>query len=276
MTIHFPDISNHQAGISLSGAAACIAKCSEGTSYRDPYYLGFQDQADSYGIPFAAYHWMNTSDIYAQARFAFDIVGPKTTLMWDCEAEGVSVQRLIDMTSYYRGLGGLAKLVYLPQWFWSGHMGSPDLRPLADAGLFLVSSNYTTYSDDGPGWAPYGGMTPIQWQHTSSQPFNGYNIDFNAYQGTVEELRALWYGGDGDDVTSGYTWEFIESGTRPVKPDTWTPEGYTSVPNNWLGTMIGTIQQDAMATRQMVADLAAKLDALAADVHHGRGSGPSD
>jgi hypothetical protein len=57
-----------------------------------------------------------------------------------------------------RGLGGVCTLVYLPRWYWQGTLGSADLTPLAAAGLHLVSSNYTRYSDDGPGWEPYGGM----------------------------------------------------------------------------------------------------------------------
>jgi hypothetical protein len=50
----------------------------------------------------------------------------------------------------------------------------------------LVSSNYKRYTDEpsGPGWIGYGGMTPTIWQYSSSVPFNGKNIDFNAYRGS--------------------------------------------------------------------------------------------
>ena len=64
----FPDVSNYQAGLSLAGAPACIAKATEGTGFVDHTYPGFKAQAQSMGIPFAAYHWVNTEDVAAQAK----------------------------------------------------------------------------------------------------------------------------------------------------------------------------------------------------------------
>jgi hypothetical protein len=110
--------------------------------------------------------------------------------MWDAEADGSTVPRLVQLTSAFRNLGGNPRLVYLPHWWWQ-QIGSPDLTPLARAGLSLISSDYTSYSDNGPGWTPYGGMTPVIWQYTDAQPFNGQSVDFNAYKGTVDELRVL-------------------------------------------------------------------------------------
>lgn len=195
MTIFFPDVSNYQTGLSLAGAVACIAKASEGTGFTDRAYPNFKAQAQSMGIPFAAYHWLHAADVPGQARHAFSIVGPDVPLMIDDEdsEDGLSINRTLTFVTEYRRLGGTVTLEYLPRWFWSGH-GSPDLRPLADAGLSLISSNYTTYSDTGPGWSPYGGVTPSIWQYTSSQPFNGMNVDFNAFKGTVEQLRTLFTG----------------------------------------------------------------------------------
>ena len=45
------------------------------------------------------------------------------------------------------------------------------------------------------GWAAYGGMTPVQWQYTDAQVFNGKAIDFNAYKGPVQEYVKLISGG---------------------------------------------------------------------------------
>lgn len=205
MTIFFPDVSNHQGAMSLAGAVACIAKATEGTTFKDKYYTHYRDQALAMGIPFAGYHWIHNSDIDAQAHNAFSVVGPNIPLMIDDEDinDGLSVSRTLAFVSAYRALGGTVTLEYLPHWFWEDY-GSPDLRPLGRAGLSLISSNYTTYSDTGPGWAPYGGMTPAIWQYTSTAHFNGVqNVDFNAYKGTVEQLRALFNGqlvpGSGDD-----------------------------------------------------------------------------
>lgn len=195
MTVHFPDVSNHQGALSIAGASACIAKASEGTGFRDARYTWFRNQASSRGIPFAAYHWLHKSDVAAQARNAFAVVGRSVPLMIDDEdtVDGLDVGRTLAFVQAYRGLGGTVSLIYLPRWFWNGH-GRPDLRPLAAAGLALISSHYTAYSDTGPGWAPYGGVTPTIWQYTSSRPWNGQGVDFNAFRGSVDELRAVFQG----------------------------------------------------------------------------------
>ncbi len=197
MTIRFPDVSNFQQGLSLRGAVAAFAKATEGTTITDQSYVTFRTQARQLGIPFAGYHFVNATDINQQAAHAHSVLG-STPAIWDAEVEGATVPRLVALTSAFRRLGGNPRLVYLPHWWWQD-IGSPDLRPLAAAGLALVSSNYTTYSDTGPGWASYGGMAPTIWQYTDQQPFNGQQVDFNAYRGTVDQLRALL--GGGDDVT---------------------------------------------------------------------------
>jgi len=188
--IEFPDVSNHTP-VSLVSAPACIAKATEGTTFTDPFYAWHRGQAQSMGIPFAAYHWVNTADLAAQAAHAFQVVGT-TPMMWDAEAAGATVPRLLELTSRYRALGGVASLVYLPRWWWRDHPGAPDLTPLARAGLALISSDYDNRPPDG--WQAYGGVTPAVWQFTSTRPFNGQLCDFNRYPGTVEQLRALFAG----------------------------------------------------------------------------------
>lgn len=199
-TTFFPDISHYQTGLNLKGAPAVIAKATEGSTFRDPAYAGFTAQAATLGIPFAAYHWLNTVDLAAQAANAF-AVARSTPLMWDCEAAGATVPRILDITTRYRNLGGIATLCYLPRWWWQ-QLGSPDLRPLAAAGLAIVSSNYPAagYTEAGPGWTAYGGVTPTIWQYTSSQPFNGQTVDFNAYRGSVDQLRTLFNHGQEADM----------------------------------------------------------------------------
>lgn len=199
MTIQFPDLS-HYKPVSLDGAVALITKGTQGSSYVDPTFAPFRADAAGRGIPFCGYHWVDTSDITAQAANAWRVMG-STPVMWDAEAAGVTVPRLFDLTARFRALGGKPTLCYLPRWWWRDHMGSPDLRPLAAAGLSLVSSAYpsTGYTEDGVGWQPYGGVTPVIWQWTDAKWFNGQQVDFNAYKGTVEQLRALFNGTEGDD-----------------------------------------------------------------------------
>lgn len=195
MAIHFPDLSHHKQ-VSLDGAVALITKATEGTSFVDPSYAGYRADATRRRIPFCAFHWLHAVDILGQARHAFSVVG-RVPLMVDDEdpTDGLSVARTLAFVKAYRALGGTVTLEYLPRWFWSQH-GSPDLRPLAAAGLSLVSSAYPSsgYSDNGVGWLPYGGVTPAIWQYTNARPFNGALVDFNAFKGSVEELRALFTG----------------------------------------------------------------------------------
>ena len=211
MTLHFADVSNWQQGMSLAGMPAVIAKATEGTGYRDPYYAGYQAQAASMGVPFVGYHYLHHGSIEAQAQLAFTVVGAAVPLMLDVEVvQGEADPTLQDVTQFvaaYRARGGRATLIYLPKWFWSGHWGSPDLRPLAGLGLALISSDYSMpYSDTGPGWAAYGGVAPAIWQYTSSATVNGRpSVDMNAYRGSATELRALFAGSStvGEDDMPG-------------------------------------------------------------------------
>jgi hypothetical protein len=246
MTIYFPDVSNNNGAIDVSAAPALFAKATEGTGFVDGYYAGHRDKAHAMGIPFAGYHYLHHGDIQAQAANAFSVVGPGVPLMMDVEVvEGLPDPQYDDLTAFvqaYRALGGTVTLLYLPEWFWSGHWGSPDLTPLAQGGLALISSNYSGYSDTGAGWQPYGGVTPSIWQYTSTANFGGdANVDMNAYRGTIDELRAL-------------------IGGRPAGGDT---KMYTLVPGpngtTWLcdGMFVREVSEKDVADLRYIASLGA-------------------
>lgn len=198
--ITYPDVSHFQTPLSLAGAVACFAKATEGSDFVDQSYAGFRTQATHLGAVFGAYHYVNNTGIESQAQHAHGVVGA-TPLMWDAEAAGATVARLLALTSAYRALHGIVHLVYLPRWWWST-LGAPDLRPLADAGLALVASRYGEGPNSASGWASYGGMTPSVLQYTDAQMFNGKRVDFNAYRGTLDQFRALITGQDASEMTS--------------------------------------------------------------------------
>jgi GH25 family lysozyme M1 (1,4-beta-N-acetylmuramidase) len=188
MTIFYPDISGWQAGIDLKGALAVGIKATEGTGYTNPDYNRAKGNAHDHGaFPFA-YHFMTEGNAAAQARHCHGVVGD-TPVMIDVEWSALGGNpTLRDTTTFidaFRKLGGTTHLVYLPQWYWE-RQGSPSLKPLSNRHMRLVSSNYKRYTDEsnGPGWVGYGGMTPTVWQYSSSVPFNGKHIDFNAYRGS--------------------------------------------------------------------------------------------
>jgi len=177
----------------MDGAAAIVAKATQGTGYTDPAYTWYRGEAARLGVPFAAYHWLDTTDSYAQARHCYSVVGPHTPLMIDDEQTVINVAHTLGFVAAYRALGGRVTLEYAPHWVWL-NSGQPDLRPLADAGLALVASWYGWGPGDGPGWDPYGGVTPSILQYTNAQHFNGAAVDYNAYRGSISELRALFEG----------------------------------------------------------------------------------
>ena len=173
-----------------------MVKATEGTDYTNPDYSPAKIRAKDAGAFFCAYHFLQEGNGAAQADHAFSVVG-STPLMLDVETEtlnGVTsnptVTDVVNFVSQYRALGGIINLLYLPKWYWAD-LGSPSLAPLIELGLLLVSSDYTSYSDSGPGWESYGGMTPVIWQYTDGATLNGVvGVDFNAYRGHWRTSRA--------------------------------------------------------------------------------------
>ena len=217
MTIFYPDVSSYQAGISFDGCVIVVAKATEGTGYTNPDYAPAKVRAAGAGAYFCAYHFLHAGNGAGQASYAHGVVGSDVPLMIDCEAtynsngtlaSAPQVSDIVDFINQYRALGGTTYLLYLPHWYWQGDMGQASLAPVTDLGMLLVSSDYTAYSDAGPGWAPYGGMTPAIWQYTSSATLNGVkNVDMNAYQGTLADFKA--------QVTTGAT-KAINASSNPT------------------------------------------------------------
>lgn len=203
-TIFYPDLSHYDRNRGLrlqAGTAAVIAKVTEGTGYADPAFTYWRDQAAHVGALFGAYHWLHHANLTEQARWCIRHAGD-VPLMIDAEDTSsepgyngtLTVADLLGFAQAYRALGGTVHLAYLPHWYWADHMRSPDLRPLSPAGLGLISSSYTTYSDTGAGWRPYGGLTPVGWQYTDKHPYGGAACDFNAFKGSVAQFAALLRG----------------------------------------------------------------------------------
>jgi len=212
MTIFYPDVSSYQAGISFAGCVIVVAKATEGTGYTNPDYAPAKVRAADAGAYFCAYHFLHEGNGAGQASYAHGVVGSEVPLMIDFEPEynpngtissAPQVSDAVDFINEYRALGGRTYLLYLPHWYWLGNLGQASLAPLIDLGMLLVSSDYTAYSDSGPGWAAYGGMTPIIWQYTSTATLNGVsNVDMNAYKGTLADFQAQAANGAGASASN--------------------------------------------------------------------------
>jgi GH25 family lysozyme M1 (1,4-beta-N-acetylmuramidase) len=190
MTVKYYDVSSYQGQMNVpSDAVAIVAKATEGTYYRDAEYSWFREQAANRKLLFSGYHFLKQeTDPAAQAAYFFAFAG-NVPCMLDVETSGGSkptIDQILAFKTALEGLGGHLWGAYVPQWYWS--MVGGDLSRLTAAGVALISSDYTTYSDTGPGWNPYGGATPVVWQYTSSP------IDTNAFKGTAAQLGELFNG----------------------------------------------------------------------------------
>lgn len=243
MTLYYPDVSNHQGTMTLqAGTVAVCAKISEGATYADPTFLHYEQEAARVGAVLFGYHFLRAGAGAAQAAWCFKLVGAHTNVMIDCEpvknaAAGYiskpTVQDVLDFAAKYRSLGGLCTLVYLPRWYWEV-LGSPSLAPLIAAGLSVVSSNYTTYSDTGPGWTPYaaGMPAPAVWQYTETQSYAGQRVDFNAYRGTVGQFKALlgYVKPTQQPAATQPSSHILEEDENMIRPVAQHPDGYAWVP----------------------------------------------
>jgi lysozyme len=197
MTLFYPDLSNYQAGYMIPpGTPAVVAKATEGTYYTDSSFHDFQHQATMAGIPFSGYHFLKAESAPAdQAQYYYNFAG-KIPCMLDVETEGTSrpsVDQVVAFTQALKGLGGHVWGVYFPQWYW-GEVGG-NLGRLTAAGAVLISSDYTPYSDGGPGWNEYGNAVPTMWQYTNTP------VDMNAFKGTPAQLAAIINGSSsGEDM----------------------------------------------------------------------------
>jgi hypothetical protein len=211
-TILGPDISSYQQGVDVTTLTDpfVMLKCTEGTYYVDPDYTGWLAEAVFSKKLVVVYHFVKTESApQAQAQFLWANIGnTNLPVMLDIETEGASSPNLpfvLSVVDAMRSRGLNVRLAYLPRWYWQ-RIGSPDLTPLAQRGVGVVSSAYparggqqpsTGYAasggDTGPGWAPYGGVTPVLWQFTDTG-VEQQQLDFNAFRGTVTELAALLEG----------------------------------------------------------------------------------
>jgi GH25 family lysozyme M1 (1,4-beta-N-acetylmuramidase) len=201
--LFYPDISSDQGAMDLSGVHAVCIKHTEGTYYVNPDYDAQVAKAESANAFVFAYHFLTDEDPAAQAKYCFDHVGSKVAVMADVETQTQTgskptLEQNVEFIQAFRKLGGIIHVNYLPHWYWSSVWESPDLTPLKDLAMVLVSSNYSPVSE-GEGWEPYGGWTPTIWQYSDDVPLNGENVDFNVFLGSgttdvatlVEEFESV-------------------------------------------------------------------------------------
>jgi len=274
VTLKFNDIS-HYNGTSFPIGGPIIAKATEGSNFTDSVYASNKKRTQTGGWPFCAYHFpLRAADasMEAQAAHALAVIGTSTPVMMDIEKDvrghWISRDDCLHQIDLMQAKGMKVTLAYIPKWFWQGEWGGASLKPFADRGLGLVSSQYVgTYSDSGPGWDAYGGVTPIIWQFTDGlDKYAGgglHHADTNAFKGTIAELAAVFAGLPGGQGSAPIT------GDDDMATVVTVPAGYSNAGKQVdAGTALTMLLSMQLDTRNRVIKAAASADpkALAAEL----------
>lgn len=292
-TLYGVDVSEHQDGMSLAAAKRegieyAIIRTTDGT-YKDRCYRSHLDDAESAGLITAAYHYLrNPSEgttIAQQVQAALEVMGDKRRPMWlDCETPaGLHVDHIREAKREFErhGVRVIGAYSYVPYWEGRIRPGEPDSH---EFGAFWVAAygQNRTGSPSGiyPGnqhqqWDyPLGNQKPALWQYGSNAQVAGYNVDINAYRGSRDELRALFYGGkqhhEGEEMTTKFFTDFLTGYLGPqIKAiqEIWTQlrgpggKGWEQLGQNAQGQNLTPV--DALAAiRQQLAQIQADVNEI--------------
>ncbi len=200
------DVSNHQTHFDFEAAARegfdfAFIKSSQDDNFKDRMLNDHLANARAAGLLVAAYHYQGTGPVERQVETIRAMVRPydDVPVILDVEegSGGVDITRaLVDAL---RAEGYSVPLLYLPRWYWSGHIGSPDLSGLPPLWVSWYPDYTTRRKEQGVAmvpasvWSGYGGLGVEIVQFTSSGAVADYpngDIDLNAFRGTREELAA--------------------------------------------------------------------------------------
>lgn len=213
------DVSEFQDGMSLKKAAAegmafAIIRTTDGT-YRDRVYASHYDDAKAAGLEIAAYHYLrNPSEgttVAQQVQASVEVMGDRRAPVWlDVETPaGVDVEHIRQAKREYEahGVRVIGAYSYVPYWEGQITPGEPDSH---EFGAFWVAAYGTNPAgppariypgNDHRQWDyPLGNQRPVLWQFGSRGAVAGFLVDVNAFRGTRDQLRALFYGEPVEDV----------------------------------------------------------------------------
>lgn len=203
------DVSNHQTHFDFAAARAegydfAFIKSTQGDYFTDDRYAQHLANARNAGMLVAAYHYQWDQSATAQVNLIRRVVATDTPVILDVEegSGGVSITR--ELVRQLTDLGYHVPLSYIPRWYWSGHIGSPDLSGLPPLWVsrypdYTVRRRDAAYSaavqlTGGNLYAGYGGLPAVVAQISASGAVADYpngNIDLNVYAGSRDQLAAL-------------------------------------------------------------------------------------
>lgn len=229
------DVSVHQNGMSLKQAARegfdyAIIRTTDGT-YKDTVYRSHMADAESAGMVTAAYHYLrNPSEgttVKQQVDASLAVMGDMKRPMWiDVESPaGLHVDHIRECVRLFKAAGVRVIGVYSYVPYWEGKVkpGEPDSH---EFGAFWVAA----YGQNPRGYAasiypgnsarqwdyPLGNQRPALWQFGSRGVVAGREVDVNAFRGTKEKLKALFYGGTVPKLPRPDEVEVSTDGRKPL------------------------------------------------------------
>lgn len=215
------DVSEHQNGLYLGGIRGIdfvIARTTDGT-YRDRCYRSHIDDAEQAGLVTAAYHFLRApsegTTVAQQVESSLAVMGQKHRRpVWiDVETEGgtLSVDDIRTCKQLYEkaGVRVIGVYSYVPYWETRIRGGEPKTRQFG--AVWLANYPSTTTKPYRQLWDaipkdkfdyPLGDQKPELWQFASSGLVDGWTsgVDVNAYRGTKQQLRTLFYGAPANNL----------------------------------------------------------------------------
>lgn len=212
-TIFGVDVSSHQNGMSLRQAARegigfAIIRTTDGT-YKDSCYQSHLTDAESAGLVTAAYHYLRNpsegTSVAAQVQASVQVMGNKKRPVWiDVETPaGLHVDHIRACKREFErhGVRVIGAYSYVPYWEGRIRPGEPDSHEFGKFWVAAYGSNRAGKpaaiypGDNHRQWGyPLGNQKPSLWQYGSNAQVAGYSVDINAFRGTKEQLRQLFYG----------------------------------------------------------------------------------
>jgi hypothetical protein len=212
---HTVSCSNaRNAGISLM-----THKATENTGYTDARFDDWAAQAKTAGFAVAgSYHVLWPGSITDQVDHWLGVVDAKAPWwrdhpcwIWqiDCEIfqnmprspNRAEIQACGDLIVARTGCAPTQVIAYAPNWVYGGTLAGLTYRLWSSA--YVGSGPYKTVytdhgGDNGKGWAPYSGQTPLVWQYSSTTTIGSQpECDANAIRVSTDmDLQDLFKGGD--------------------------------------------------------------------------------
>lgn len=208
------DVSEHQDGLWLGGIRGIdfvIARTTDGT-HRDRAYRSHIEDAEKAGLVTASYHYLRApsegTSVAQQVAASLEVMGDKRRPVWiDVETDGgtLTVDDIRTCKDLYEKAGVRVIGIYSYAPYWEGRIagGEPDTQQFGKVWLanypYEVNRPFREVWDSinkRPFDYPLGNQKPSLWQFSSKALVNGWGsgVDVNAFRGTKDELKALFYG----------------------------------------------------------------------------------